>query len=424
MTTARVEVAPQGGQPIDPAADLYGWPTTAGNSSTMRTDLDWEATQFGAPSSQAKDLLRIATGAYIADRVAAQPSQRLSRSLFVTVHVDQPDVWAERAREQVVDLLHWLTGDDWALQCVPAPSAPVTEVPLDLAVADDVSLLSGGLDSLCGALVRLRQPGRVFFLGHADTSTAIRRAQQRLQDHLAAQKPACNYDQYALRPLGRVRNHTPRTRSLLFMAMGVVAASGTGARRVLVPENGFTSINPPLEPSRAGVMTTRSTHPWTFKALGDLLSSIALDGISVINPYNHLTKGELLAEAMPKPGPVEQELAGHTVSCAKLNAGRPRKGSPNLQCGLCVACLVRRAAFLRAGVPDLTAYAVDASDSGVREQVRRVRRHDVAAWASATTVGIPEHRILGSALWPRETDFDAVLALCKRGLKELALVTV
>lgn len=221
-----------------------------------------------------------------------------------------------------------------------------------------------------------------------------------------------------------MRNRTPKTRSLLFMAMAVAAASGTGATRVLVPENGFTSINPPLEPSRAGVMTTRSTHPWTFEALGELLGSIALDGISVVNPHNRLTKGELLAEAMPKPTPAEQELAARTVSCAKINAGRPRKGSPNLQCGLCVACLVRRAAFLRAGIPDLTAYALDASDSGVRDQVRRVRRHDIAAWRSATTAGIPEHRILGSALWPRGTDFDAVLALCERGLKELTRVPV
>lgn len=424
MSTVRVEVAPEGAAPTDPAADLYTWPAAAGHTSTMRSDLDWQATQLGAPASQAKDLLRIVTGAYMADRVAAQPSQRLARSLFVTVHVDQPDAWTERAREHVVDLLHWLTGDDWALRCVPAPAAPTPEATLDLVVTDDVSLLSGGLDSLCGALIRLRQPGRVLFLGHADTSTAVRHAQQRLQDHMAAQKPARDYDQYALRPLGTVRNRTPKTRSLLFMAMAVAAASGTGATRVLVPENGFTSINPPLEPSRAGVMTTRSTHPWTFEALGELLGSIALDGISVVNPHNRLTKGELLAEAMPKPTPAEQELAARTVSCAKINTGRPRKGSPNLQCGLCVACLVRRAAFLRAGIPDLTAYALDASDSGVRDQVRRVRRHDIAAWRSATTAGIPEHRILGSALWPRGTDFDAVLALCERGLKELTRVPV
>jgi hypothetical protein len=52
-----------------------------------------------------------------------------------------------------------------------------------------------------------------------------------------------------------------------------------------------------------------------------------------------------------------------------------------------------------------------------------MRRHDTDAWRAATTGGIPAHRILGSAVWPPGTDFDAVLALCDRGLKELALAT-
>ena len=82
---------------------------------------------------------------------------------------------------------------------------------------------------------------------------------------------------------------------LLFMAMAVAAASGNGASEVLAPENGFTSINPPLEPSRGGPLTTRSTHPWTFHALRELLSALSLSTISVHNPYGYLTKGELVA---------------------------------------------------------------------------------------------------------------------------------
>lgn len=412
---------------MDAAADLYAWPLLAGRTPSVRSDIDWHAAQFSAPATEAKDLLRIVTGAYIADRVAAQQGQRLVRSLFVTVHVEHPDAWTDKAREQVVDLLHWLTGDAWALRCVPAhPIVPRPDATLDLAVrsADDICLLSGGLDSLCGALIRSRQPGKALFLGHADTSTAIRRAQQRLQSHFGTQTPSRAYRQYALRPLGQVRNRTPKTRSLLFMAMAVAAASGLGAARVLVPENGFTSINPPLEPSRAGVMTTRSTHPWTFQALHELLDTLGLGAIAVLNPHMDMTKGELLAQAMPNATSEDQSLAAQTVSCAKLNAGRPRGGNANIQCGLCVACLVRRAAFIAGGVPDLTAYAVNNLGAVGKAQVRRARRHDIAAWRSATLAGIPEHRILGSAVWPPGTDFNAVLELCNRGLQELARVPV
>lgn len=423
MSDARVEIAPDGSAPTDRAAQLFEWPLAAHPTTTMKSEIDWAMTQFPGADPAARDLLRVAGGAYVADRAARQPSVSLRRELLVTVHVEQPDMWTEPVRERAADLLHWLTGDDWGLRCAQADDqTPSTADTLDVAAADDICLLSGGLDSLCGALIRIRAPGTVLFIGHADASTAIRRAQQRLEAHLAAQAPPRAYGQFALRPLGDCPNRTPKTRSLLFMAMAVVAASSLGAQRVLVPENGFTSINPPLEPSRAGVMTTRSTHPWTFHAVAALLDSLGLGHIAVHNPHAALTKGELLAQAMPRATPADQALAAATVSCAKLNAGRPKKGSPNLQCGLCVACLVRRAAFLRAKVPDLTPYASLSSMAALAASTQRARRHDVAAWRAATEDGIPEHRILGSALWPPGTDFDALLDVCARGLKELRRV--
>jgi 7-cyano-7-deazaguanine synthase in queuosine biosynthesis len=424
MTSLRVELGPSGISPSDPMAVVYEWPTEAGRSDTIRSDLGWRAAELGTPSPPSRDFLRVVTAAYIADRAARQPDLRLARTLTLTVHVEEPEVWTDDVKERLVDLLHWLTGDDWALRCVRAPEGGGTTTPaLDLPIADDVCLLSGGLDSFCGALIRVQQPGTVRFLGHADTSTAVRHAQQRLQQHLAAASPPFPYVQYALRPRGEVCNRVPKTRSLLFMAMAVAAATGTGARRVLVPENGFTSINPPLEPSRGGVLTTRSTHPWTFHSFAELLDALDLGQVEVTNPHAHLTKGELVRQALGAATADIHDLAAETVSCAKINAGRPKGGNPNAQCGLCVACLVRRAAFIAAGVPDRTDYAGTGS-AGPAQHVRRVRRHDTDAWRSATTAGIPEHRILDAGLWPPGTDFDAVLDLCARGLKELARVPV
>lgn len=424
MTSLRIELGPSGISPADPMASVYRWPTEPGRSDTIRSDLGWRAAELGAPSPPSRDLLRVVTAAYIADRAARQPDLRLARTLTLTVHVEEPEAWTAEAKERLVDLLHWLTGDDWALRCVRAPKGGTTNAPtLDLPIADDVCLLSGGLDSFCGALIRVRQPGTVCFLGHADTSTAVRHAQQRLQQHLAALTPPTSYLQYALRPLGHLRNRVPKTRSLLFMAMAVAAATGTGARRVLVPENGFTSINPPLEPSRGGVLTTRSTHPWTFHAFAELLDALGLGQVEVVNPHAHLTKGELVQQALGEAAADVIDLASETVSCAKINAGRPKGGNPNAQCGLCVACLVRRAAFIAAGLPDRTDYT-STGPAGPAGYVRKVRRHDTDAWRSAIAAGVPEHRILGAGLWPPGTDFDTVLDLCARGLKELARVPV
>jgi 7-cyano-7-deazaguanine synthase in queuosine biosynthesis len=425
MSGARIELAAEGDGRRDADSTLHHWPLAAGHTDTMRAGIDWHATQFGRPSTEAKDLLRVVTAAYVADRTARQPAKVLTRPLTLTVHVDQPDVWTDSALEQAVDLLHWLTGDAWALRCVPSKvKEPEQTLDLDVSAADDVCLVSGGLDSLCGALIRLQEPGTPFFLGHADTSTLIRRAQEHLQKHLAAQAPPRTYTQYPLRHCGDVRHRTPKTRSLLFMTMAVAAASGMGATRVLVPENGFTSINPPLEPSRAGVMSTRSTHPWTFHALAKLLTTLGLTGITVQNPHHHLTKGQLLKQAMPAATAADQALAAATVSCAKPNPGRPPGGDPNTQCGVCIACLVRRAAFIASGLPDLTAYAVQTWTTAPADAVRRYRRHDIAAWRSATENGIARHRVLGSAVWPPGTDFDQVLDLVDRGLEELVHVPV
>lgn len=63
----------------------------------------------------------------------------------------------------------------------------------------------------------------------------------------------------------------------LFTALGAAAAaSSRGAGVLEVPENGYTSINLPLHPNRAGALSTRSTHPETFRRLSLLLTRLSL----------------------------------------------------------------------------------------------------------------------------------------------------
>ncbi len=167
MSSARVELAPDGATQSDAGSRLYQWPLVAGHTATVRAGIDWHATQFGRPAPEAKDLLRVVTAAYIADRTTRQPAKTLARPLTLTVHVEHPDVWTQTALEQAVDLLHWLTGDDWALRCVKSKAKqaePEQTLDVGVAAANDICLVSGGLDSLCGALIRLRQPGTPFSL--------------------------------------------------------------------------------------------------------------------------------------------------------------------------------------------------------------------------------------------------------------------
>ncbi|MFI6713591.1 hypothetical protein ACIBF7_44700 [Nonomuraea sp. NPDC050478] len=391
----------------------------------MQTGLGWSLAELGDPANTAADLLRIVAAAYIADRTTSRPARTLHRELRLSVHLDAPETWTQAALDAAVDLLHWLTGDTWTLEILKAqPTTKSAKPAVKIHPVQTVSLMSGGLDSLCGALLCLDQAESTVFLGHVDSANAVSRAQRLIHDQLRTRQPGLSYRRYVLRPTTDVRERTPRTRSLLFMAMAIAAASGLGAGKVLVPENGFTSINPPLEPSRGGPLTTRSTHPWTFYALHGLLRELSLDSIIVHNPHAILTKGELVAAALRPHSTEDGQLAAITLSCAKPNAGRPKGGNPNLNCGLCIACLVRRGAFIAADRPDKTTYLIDTLTGDAKQTFVHHRRHDIAAWRYATEAGFDDIRVLASGLWPPNTDFDAVLAICHRGLEELRRVPV
>lgn len=114
-----------------------------------------------------------------------------------------------------------------------------------------------------------------------------------------------------------------------------------------VCENGFISINPPLTDSRLGSLSTRTTHPEFLGLVQKLMAKAALR-IRIENPYQLKTKGEMLQGCHDRTK--LEENASLSISC-----GRYRRFG-NKHCGRCVPCLVRRAAFLKWGLPDKTEY--------------------------------------------------------------------
>jgi hypothetical protein len=165
---------------------------------------------------------------------------------------------------------------------------------------------------------------------------------------------------------------------VLFFAFGALAAAGLGGE-LFVPENGLISINPPLTPRRVGSLSTRTTHPHFVGSIQTIFDHVDL-GVRIVNPYTHKTKGEMLAQCAD---PAIAEIAPASYSCGK---GKRL----NKQCGRCVPCLIRRAAFLKAGIADLTIYAADdltrhATNDDVyaaRLAAIKLAHRDVARWAA------------------------------------------
>jgi len=280
-------------------------------------------------------------------------------------------------------------------------------------------LLSGGLDSFCGAVDRLPTAKTRLHVGHRDAATSVRHAQKQVRAWLTGQVKEFSWYSHELREaVGKVEN-TTRTRSLLFMTMAIAAATGCGADRVVVPENGFTSMSLPLVPSRGGALSTKSTHPHTFDQLNALVADAGI-GVLVENPYIGLTKGEFLAKAASGAPGTFLDATKDTLSCAKLDSGRFAKGSPNLNCGLCYACIVRRGAYLGAGLTDPTEYLLDRLTGDGRRALIEKRRDDI--WAITYSARQPAPTIddlIATASWPETTDLDAILDLVHRGRQEL-----
>lgn len=285
-------------------------------------------------------------------------------------------------------------------------------------------LLSGGLDSFCGAVVQLGTSAQRLHIGHKDSAKSVRHAQGLIGDWLQEASGSFTWRRHELTVTkfangsrGKVES-TTRTRSLLFMTMAIGAALGCGACSVVVPENGSTSMNVPLVPSRGGSFSTKSTHPWTFHLVANLLELLALD-VEVTNPYMDLTKGQLLARAAKNAPSGFVAATADSLSCAKLDSGRFLGGNPNINCGLCFACLVRRGAYIKAGLDDPTDYLVNRVKGPVKRALYRKRHDDLWALDYAEQRGVSEDDLRSSAAWPPGQDMRKTLALVRAGRKEL-----
>jgi hypothetical protein len=374
----------------------------------------------GVPGA-ATDLLRIAAGAYLAD-VLTPRGATFTRDLAVSVAVTDPGRWTDDVLADVCSLLHWLTGDRWRVAAAADDAGPRGNEAPDGEDGAPMALLSGGLDSFLGAVHLLGAEPSVQFVGHKDSAKVVRGAQSAVQRWLsAAYYPAPYYARVAFKQAGRKREPSSRSRSLLFAGLGVAAAAARGGSTLYVPENGYTSLNVPLHPNRAGALSTRSTHPLTFARLSGIIDALGI-GVALVNPFAGMTKGEVMG-AVAAGGPPKGwlEASWMTISCAKLDGGRMAGGNPNYNCGLCVPCMVRRGTYIAAGQRDKTKYLVDEMTGADRAALIARRQGDLDAIVYATGEPVDD-TLIDSLSWPTGYDLDAAARLVQRGLDELAAV--
>lgn len=387
--------------------------------STVGTALIKDILASGvSPSARSWDFLTLALAVNAADNVLerAPSADGWTRQIELDVVLYEPAPYQALAKD-IEYALRFLTGDFWKLNFIDGgypPPRPKAEVTFD---ADCVCLLSGGLDSLVGAL-NLTEDGRSPLLV-SQTARGDKETQSLFANRLGGNERHLQWNQN-IRPKVEDIEGSTRGRSIGFFAFAAVAADhlanmNAGLAQpveVFVPENGLISLNVPLNPGRVGSLSTKTTHPVFMERLQRLWDALGIPAVLRL-PYATMTKGEMMEECR-EPNLLNQ-VASQATSCGRF----VRNGYKH--CGRCVPCLVRRASFIRAGIADDTTYVYpdlrgaqfenDPNDIGaVAAAVLKVEQSGPRVFTAGQ---------LAFAEPSRRREFEAVV---QRGLAELGVL--
>lgn len=319
--------------------------------------------------SREQFLLNLASGIYIADQTFERNESLDYWTRSIELNIEEGYFKKEHIN-LLSDILNNLSGDNWTINIIDTPKYYLqnkneifgkNKLKKNEKV-DCVCLFSGGVDSFVGALKCLEKFNRVLLVSHI-TMKNIKPIQTELYKVIKEKfKDRVNFVQisipnnYKVNSKYKIENNekTHRVRSFLFLSLGAVIASCIGTNMVWVPENGTMSLNPPLSPSRIGSLSTRTTSPAFLSKFQRLINILLDKNIIIENPFRILTKGEVV-KACP------EEFRNHllkTISCAKYGTFNDR----NNQCGYCLPCIQRRAAFHKIGL--------DVKDNNYRIDIR------------------------------------------------------
>ncbi len=331
-----------------------------------------------SPSEKIWDFTTIALAVAAADNSLTRKNSAdgWTRQIGLTIHLCNPSVW-EPVKQQLEKTLRFLTGDFWSLTFKgDGVNPPKVKIQKQFD-CNCVSLLSGGIDSLVGAIDLVADNHKPIFISQVVRGDAV--TQREYAGRIRTKSPHFQWSHNIQPPRGESEGST-RGRSIIFFAFAALAASAIESQpgyptKIYVPENGFISLNIPLNPGRMGSFSTKTTHPVYLKGIQSIWNEVGIN-LDLIMPYQFKTKGEVLAEC--KNQQLLKELVFHSVSCGKYRVYKMQ------HCGRCVPCLVRRAAFQYWGEADQT------SGGYYSEHLERITHgnpDDVGAVANACIVG-------------------------------------
>ena len=395
----------------NPSREGIGWfgkdlPRIVANKGFVADSLTW-------------DFVTIALSVSAADRSISRSKMAdgWTREIELVVHVSSPLLW-RGVTGKFEQMLRFLTGDIWHVDFQDGwvnPSRRPRRRNIELFLekynhSDCIALLSGGVDSLVGCIDLVADGRNPVFISSKVTANC---EQQRIFASQISSNAVHLQLGSAIQLCDKESENSTRGRSIVFFAFAALAASAIRHSEdspvpIFVSENGFISLNIALNPGRMASFSTKTTHPVYMRLLSEIWKEVGIN-CELILPYKYKTKGEMIAEC--KNSSLLETLVCESTSCSRF--GRYAR----MHCGRCLPCLVRQAAFAKAGVSDPTIYKF-----GVGNMRRTQGPDDVGAIAGTC---ILSHRpdflssIMGDFYFASGEEKRSYIDVYRRGLSEL-----
>jgi len=239
------------------------------------------------------DLLQVAAHIFCADRMISRgkrgsvDNKSWARTIEFHLPVIDIDFWSSPALQVALSqCLQFMTGDrkysfvfkeaNVKLH-VPRQLSLFTEEMSLVAGADtaDVMLLSGGLDSLAGAIEYLNEHSdRNLITVTHKANHSVKRTQESIVGDLQSRYDnrliPYGFECHNKKIIGSIEE-TQRTRMFLFSAIAYAICDCFGKHQFYVHENGITSINLQGQGDVINARASRTTHPKTMCLIKNFL---------------------------------------------------------------------------------------------------------------------------------------------------------
>ena len=254
-----------------------------------------ELKRYGiVPNDAIVDFAAFALSGVAADKLVsrAESSDGWTRMIDLTLYLSESEKW-NHMKTKIEKMLRFLTGDFWKLSFLPARFPEIANYKPIKRDNDCVCLLSGGVDSLTGAIDLFTEGRNPLFVSQ------IIRGDGERQRIIAKRFGEFNHCQWSIGKL-KGKETSTRSRSIAFIAFALLASCALSVSdkhiEIFIPENGFISLNVPFGYNRIGSLSTKTTHPIYIAMLQEILDTLEIKATLVL-PYRFKTKGEILKNA-------------------------------------------------------------------------------------------------------------------------------